>query len=86
MDGQNRLKLWNPPEEDFVKVNAMLMRTLKASVYVDVIGMTCTGHNGTCPAFTRDGKLISYDGWHVTKYGSRYVGNIIFKQFPLNQL
>lgn len=81
-----RLQLWNPPEERYVKVNAILKQAFKPSVYVDVISMTCLGHNGTCLAFTRDGKLITYDGQHVTKYGSRYVGNIIFKQFPLNQL
>ncbi|CAF4213443.1 unnamed protein product, partial [Rotaria sordida] len=34
--------------------------------------MICTGHNQTCPLFTRDGKLISYDGAHLTKYGVRY--------------
>ncbi|CAF5028279.1 unnamed protein product, partial [Rotaria sp. Silwood1] len=32
------------------------------------------------------GKLISYDGRHLTKYGAIYVGNIIFKNKPLNKL
>ena len=47
--------------------------------------MLCTGLNQTCPVFTPGGKLITFDGMHVTKFGARYVGDILFKKKPLNQ-
>jgi hypothetical protein len=75
-----------PPEEDFVNVNSIMKRTLNESIFIDVMSMTCNRENGTCPVFTPDGKLISYDGWHTTKHGATFVGGIIFKKFPLNQL
>ncbi|UJR17763.1 hypothetical protein I4U23_004661 [Adineta vaga] len=81
-----RVQQLQPSEDEFVKVNKIMKQTLKSSMFVDVLNMTCNYDNGTCPVFTPEGKLISYDGWHTTKHGARYVGNIIFKQFPLNQL
>lgn len=81
-----RVQLFQHPEEDFVKLNTFMKQALDASIFVDVMSMTCTFPNGTCPVFTSNGKLISYDGWHVTKHGARYVGEIIFKNFPLDQL
>jgi hypothetical protein len=63
-----------------------MKQNFNQSIFVDVLNMTCTYYNGTCPIFTPHGKLITYDGEHVTKYGAKYVGDIIFKNFPLNQL
>ena len=80
-----RVQLFQPPEQDFVHVNALMKQALNESIFVDVMSMTCTFPNGTCPVFTPHGKLISYDGWHVTKHGARYVGDIIFKNYPLDQ-
>ena len=81
-----RVQLFQHPDADFVKVNAFMKQAFDASIFVDVMSMTCTFPNGTCPVFTSNGKLISYDGMHVTKNGARYIGEIIFKNFPLNQL
>jgi len=69
-----------------VNVNTIMKQSLNKSIFVDVLSMTCTFYNGTCPVFTPRGKLISFDGWHLLKYGARYVADIIFKKFPLNQL
>ncbi len=81
-----RIQQFQQPEEESVNVNTIMKRTLNQSIFVDVLGMTCTHYNGTCPVFTAHGKLITYDGAHTTKYGAKYVGDIIFKNFPLNQL
>jgi len=48
--------------------------------------MICKGFNQTYTLFTPDGKLISHVGAHLTKYGARYVENILFKNKPLNKL
>jgi hypothetical protein len=48
--------------------------------------MICNGFNQACPLFTPSGKLISYDALHLTKYGAIYIGNIIFRNKPLNKL
>ena len=69
-----------------VKVNNILEKTIDKSIFVNVMKMICTGFNQTCPLFTPNGKLISYDGAHLTKYGALYIGNIIFKNKPLNKL
>ena len=81
-----RIQQFQHPEEDAVKVNTIMKQTLNKSIFVDVLSMTCTFYNGTCPVFTPHGKLISFDGLHLLKYGARYVADIIFKTFPLNQL
>jgi hypothetical protein len=51
-----------------------------------MLKMICTGPNGTCPLFTPNGKLISYDGTHLTRHGALYIGDIIFNNKPLNKL
>ena len=74
------------PKIEVVNVNKLLEQTIDKSIFVNTQKMICTGYNQTCPLFTRNGKLISHDGTHLTKYGAIYVGNIIFKNKPLNKL
>ncbi|CAF1533592.1 unnamed protein product [Rotaria sp. Silwood1] len=81
-----RLKQYQYPSIDVIKVNSLLEKTIDKSIFVNILKMICTGYNRTCPLFTRDGKLISYDGRYLTKYDAIYVGNIIFKNKPLNKL
>ncbi len=81
-----RIKQYQYPKEDVVNVNNLLEKTIDKSIFVNVMKMTCTGYNKTCALFTRDGKLISHDGAHLTKYGARYVGNIVFNNKPLDKL
>ncbi|CAF4673269.1 unnamed protein product, partial [Rotaria socialis] len=81
-----RLKQYqNSPAED-LKINQLLEKTIDKSIFVNMQKMVCTGRNVTCSLFTRDGKLISYDGVHLTKFGALHIGNIIFKNKPLNRL
>ncbi|CAF0953534.1 unnamed protein product [Adineta ricciae] len=81
-----RIKQFQHPKAETIKVNDLLERTIDPSMYVNVLRMICNGYNHTCPLFTREGKLISHDGAHLTKYGVIYVGNIIFQNKPLNRL
>ncbi len=81
-----RIKQYRRPFEWFIRVNTLLEQTIDPSIFVNVMKMICTGSNNACPHFTPNGKLISYDRSHLTKYGALYVGKIIFNQKPLNQL
>ena len=81
-----RMKQYRYPEEYFIKVNNILEKTIDKSIFVNVMKMICTGVNQTCPLFTSNGKLISYDVTHLTKYGALYIGSIIFRNKPLNKL
>lgn len=80
-----RLQQFQRPHIADIKINDLLEKTIGTAIFVNVQKMICTGHNQTCPLFTREGKLISYDGAHLTKYGAIFVGNIIFKNRPLNK-
>ncbi|CAF1578880.1 unnamed protein product [Adineta ricciae] len=86
MSYEFRIQQFQQPEENATEVNTIMKRSFSPSVYIDTIGMVCVFQNNTCPIFTPHGKLITYDGWHTMKHGARYVGEIIFSQYPLNQL
>ncbi|CAF1603745.1 unnamed protein product, partial [Rotaria magnacalcarata] len=81
-----RLKQYQNSPTEVVKINQLLEKTIDKSIFVNIQKMVCKGRNETCSLFTRDGKLISHDGLHLTKYGARHIGNIIFKNKPLNRL
>lgn len=81
-----RLKQRLYPRITTTTVNDLLARTIDPSVFVNVQKMICTGHNQTCSLFTPAGKLISHDGAHLTKFGALHLGNIVFKNKPLNKL
>ena len=81
-----RVKQRQLPERNAVLMNELLEKTIDKSVYVDVLKIVCGGSNQTCPLFTPDGKLISYDGVHLAKYGALYLGNLLFHKRPLNEL
>ncbi|CAM4829812.1 unnamed protein product [Rotaria magnacalcarata] len=81
-----RLKQYQNSPAEALKINQLLEKTIDKSIFVNTQKMVCTGRNATCSLFTRDGKLISYDGVHLTKFGALHIGNIIFKNKPLNRL
>ena len=81
-----RVAQHNRPYQWFIEVNRLLEETIDPSIFVNVMRLLCTGQNNTCPLFTPEGRLISYDGYHVTKYGALYIGELIFKEKPLNEL
>ena len=85
-NAEYRVKQRQLPERNAVLMNELLEKTIDKSVYVDVLKIVCGGSNQTCPLFTPDGKLISYDGVHLAKYGALYLGNLLFHKRPLSAL
>lgn len=67
-------------------INAKLAKQLgKEVVFVDPHVLLC-GDDTSCPVFTDDLNLISYDGRHLTKDGARYVGKVLFQRSGLGQM
>ena len=83
---QFRIKQFQYPRRDVIKINELLEKTIDKSIFVNILKIICTGFNQTCPLFTPDGNLISYDGLHLTKHGARYVGDLIFQNTILKNL
>ncbi len=66
-------------------INHLMQTTLDSDVFVNVQKLVC-GDSESCPVFTNDMKLISFDGGHLTKDGARYMGKLLFQGSPLNVL
>ncbi|MEZ5476062.1 MAG: SGNH hydrolase domain-containing protein [Thiolinea sp.] len=64
-------------------VNETMKKSLDAGVFVDVQQIVC-GEATTCPVFTPEARLISFDGGHLTQDGARFVGKLLL-QSPLLQ-
>lgn len=79
------LKLRNPVDEQQTAVNNTLRNQLDANTYVDIHRLIC-GEGETCPLFTPDLALISFDGGHFTQAGARYAGTLLFSNPPLAEL
>lgn len=45
-------------------------------LFIDLHDIIC-GDLGTCPTFTENLRLISYDGGHLTREGAMYIGDIL---------
>jgi len=73
------------PDKFQDKVSTIMSKVVDKSVFIDTQKLIC-GKSGTCPVFTKDLALISFDGGHLTKDGARYVGKILFKESALRTL
>ena len=78
-------QLRNPVHGAQQETNRVMKQTLSAAVFVDIQALLCKSEDD-CPLFTPDVRLISYDGGHLTAEGARYVGSVLLKHPPLNQL
>lgn len=77
--------LRNKPDVKQDKISAIMRNTLSKDVLVDLQQLAC-GATATCPVFTEDLKLISFDGGHLTKNGAQYIGQLLFENSQLGSL
>ena len=63
------------------RANKKMIEIIGEGKFVNIIKVVC-GENDTCPQFTPDGHLLSYDGNHLTKNGAVFVGSLL-KTHPL---
>ncbi len=69
--------LRNPVDEHQSAINQTLRSKLDPSIFIDIHQLVC-GEGDTCPLFTPDLRLISFDGGHLTPDGAKYVGKLLF--------
>ncbi len=70
-----------------LEINSILRKRLHGRVaFIDPHQLVCGNHSTSCPIFTNDLKLISYDGRHLTKAGARYIGKILFQRSVLGRI
>lgn len=76
----------NDVGEKSLKINAILSKRLGSNVtFINPHKLVC-GNKVSCPVFTSDLKLISYDGRHLTQAGARYMGKILFQNTILGSI
>lgn len=72
MPEKERIKLESNMRRAHVRTNDLMKKTLGQD-FLDISELLC-GSSTKCRPFTRDGKLISFDGGHLTEDGARYLG------------
>ncbi|MCK5901557.1 MAG: hypothetical protein KAG28_00285 [Cocleimonas sp.] len=86
MSDKTLLSIKNDIDDNVKESNKILRTELnRRIIYIDQYKLVC-GSEKDCPVFTKNLDLISYDGWHLTKSGARYVGNKLFKNSPLREM
>ncbi len=78
-------QLRNPVDENQIEINNIMQSTLDKNIFINVHKLLC-GKVNTCPAFTDDLTLISFDGGHLSQDGARFFGRILFEQTQLRSL
>lgn len=77
--------LRNPVPGAQREINQFMRDNLSPDVFVDIQALICQSKD-SCPLFTPEARLISFDGGHLTQEGAKYVGKVLLKEPPLNQL
>ena len=76
-----RVALRSEVQRSFRQKNDILIKNLNPAIFVDILKIVC-GMNYSCPIFSPQERLISFDGSHLTKSGTLFVGRLLF-QSPL---
>lgn len=77
--------LRNKVDAHQVTINDVMKQTLSDAIFVNQQKLVC-GTPESCPVFTKDLRLISFDGGHYTKEGALYVGKLLFAGSSLGKL
>lgn len=78
-----RVKESEPVSSVTIEMERSLARLLPIGAYVSMQAAVC-GTGATCRLFTPEGRLISYDGYHLTKDGATFAGINLFNVPPLS--
>jgi peptidoglycan/LPS O-acetylase OafA/YrhL len=77
LSSADRPKLVNVPTADHVEINRRMETVLGSSLFFNLSDYLC--EEGQCRLFDGNGRLISYDGGHLTSAGAIYVGQRLAK-------
>ena len=78
----SRPALRQSPQELTLELNRRLVATLPPGIFVNLLEASC-GAEAQCPLFTREGELVSFDGFHLTPAGARWIGSLAWSRPPL---
>jgi hypothetical protein len=67
------------------EVNEIMKKNTSPNIFVNTHQLVC-GLGSTCPLFTKELKLITFDGGHLTKAGAKYIGKVLFQGAVLRDL
>ncbi len=70
---EKKRSLRNSIEGHATDANRSMSKDIDHEIFIDASRLFC-GSDHDCPVFTPDLKLISYDGYHLTKEGAVYLG------------
>jgi len=79
---EERLQLRTQPKDKVVDADRAVKQVLNPVNYVSMFDPICGGDT-SCPLFTPEGALISFDGGHFTPEGARLAGKLILEKAPL---
>lgn len=86
MPDRKLMSIRNRVNGEVKRVNTLFRTKLgRRFHFIDQYKLVCESNNN-CPVFTGNLELMSYDGWHLTKAGARFVGNIIYNHSILKHL
>ncbi|MDC0466446.1 acyltransferase [Gammaproteobacteria bacterium] len=72
------------PSREILDFNDFLKENVPQEKFIDLLDLISS--DGRVPLFTEDNKLMSIDRAHLTYFGAREVGKIIFSDIRLNDL
>lgn len=80
MPVEDRLKVRSEMTSKHIEINRLMKEQLPPDLFIDVSQMFC-GADDACDIFNNEGKLISYDGGHLTPDGAKVFGEKLL-QYP----
>jgi hypothetical protein len=78
-------QLHNQVDNNQVAINETLQQVLPTEQFIDMQATVCEQMD-TCPLFTPDLQLISFDGGHLTQAGAHFVGEKLITHPRINSL
>lgn len=69
----SRVHYRNPLPEEHVLTNEIMIQQLSNENFINISNMLC-GEEKTCGVLSPDGRLLSFDGGHLTKEGATFFG------------
>jgi peptidoglycan/LPS O-acetylase OafA/YrhL len=78
LTGNERAAYRFVPSEKHLKLNQLMRSNITNNKFIDIFSLICEAEL-SCRLFTNEGKLISYDGGHLTLDGAKFVGQELNK-------
>ena len=81
----HRLSLRSTIIPTFLERNEALRKSVSPTNFIDLLEIVCEKKNNSCPIFTPQERMISFDGSHLTQSGAKFIGRLVFRSAPLNK-